>query len=292
MSERKNPRTIAVLNHKGGAGKTALTCELAAYLALHGSRVLAIDLDPQVNLTKRIGYTLGARDEQLNQELPGATLFDMLNDPDENPMEKCMVPLWSIPDLTIVPGDPDIHDLIDLLPTKPDGALRVRDALDDLLASPAGADFDFVFIDCPPSKGIYPTQAMIAVDEVMAPVDLRTTDSLTGIFQLIRSFEDLPSKYQPKEGIFLVGNLYDEVGTDEADNRQALAELGLPVARTTIKTRKAISKAQNRMNALVEQVGEQSKGARKAFRNIEDLAEEIRSGSIRGAKPAKEEAHV
>ncbi|MCB1292835.1 MAG: ParA family protein, partial [Mycobacterium sp.] len=226
-----------------------------------GNRVLAIDLDPQVNFTKRIGYSLGVQSPDYDQQLPESTLFDMLDDPDSHPMAKCMVPLWSIPNLNLVPGDPDIHDLIDLLPTKPDGALRVRDALEDLLDSPEG-DFDYVFIDCPPSKGIYPTAAMIAVDEIMAPVDLRTTDSLTGIYQLIRSFEDLPSKYQPKDGIFLVGNLFDEVGTDEADNRAALENLGLPVAKTTIKTRKAISKAQNRMNALVEQVGEQSKGAR------------------------------
>jgi len=281
-------RTIAVLNHKGGAGKTALTCEIAAYLALDGLKVLVIDLDPQVNLTKRIGYTIGLQEH--DQEAPEATLFDMLDNPDETPMEKCMVPLWSIPNLTIVPGDPDIHDLIDLLPTKLDGALRVRDGLHDLLESPAGADFDFVFIDCPPSKGIYPTSAMIAVDEIMAPVDLRTTDSLTGIYQLIRSFDDIPAKWQPKDGIFLVGNLYDEVGTDEASNRSAITKLGLPVAKTTIKTRKAISKAQNRMMALVEQQGEQSKGAKKAYKNLAELAEEIRSGRIRGAKPAMEEA--
>lgn len=283
-------RTIAVLNHKGGAGKTALACELAAYLAIDGSKVLAIDLDPQVNLTKRVGYTLGTH--QGEQQLPKATLFDMLDDPDRHPMAECMVPLWSIPNLSIVPGDPDIHELMDLLPTKPDGALRVRDALDDLLSSPEGREFDFVFIDCPPSKGIFPTSAMIAVDEIMAPVDLRTTDSLTGIYQLIRSFEDLPGRYQPENGIFLVGNLFDEVGTDEAENRDALGNLGLPVAHTTVKTRKAISKAQNRMSPLVEQVGEQSKGARKAYKNIRELAEEIRAGKIRGAKPERETANV
>ena len=121
MAEKTKTRTIAVLNHKGGAGKTALTCEIAAYLALDGLKVLVIDLDPQVNLTKRIGYTIGLQEH--DQEAPEATLFDMLDNPDETPMEKCMVPLWSIPNLTIVPGDPDIHDLIDLLPTKLDGAL-------------------------------------------------------------------------------------------------------------------------------------------------------------------------
>jgi len=282
-------RTIAVLNHKGGAGKTALAVELAAYLALAGERVLVIDLDPQVNLTKRIGYTIGVSEEE--QELPKATLFDMLDDPDANPMADCLVDLWSIPGLSIVPGDPDIHELMDLLPAKPDGALRVRDALEDFLDSPAGRDFDFVFIDCPPSKGIFPTSAMIAVDEIMAPVDLRTTDSLTGIFQLIRSFDELPARYQPADGIFLVGNLFDEVGTDEAENRDALGNLGLPVASTVVKTRKAISKSQNRMSPLVEQVGEQSKGARKAYKNISALAEEIRSGKIKGQKPVKEAVH-
>lgn len=291
MTEGKETRTIAVLNHKGGAGKTALTCELAAYLALTGDRVLVIDLDPQVNLTTRIGFTIGV--QQFDQQVPESTLFDMLNDPDEHPLEKCMAPLWSIENLTIVPGDTDLHDLGEQLMTKPDGALRVRDTLEDLLDSPAGADFDFVFIDCPPSKGIYPTSAMIAVDEVMAPVDLRTTDSLRGIYQLIDTFNELPSKYRPKEGIFLVGNLFDEVGTDEADNRDAIrSKFGLPVAETTIKTRKAISKAQNRMMPLVERVGEQSKGAKKAYKNLSELGEEIRSGRIRGGQPEKEEAHV
>lgn len=286
MSEESRPRTIAVLNHKGGAGKTALAVELAAYLALAGERVLVLDLDPQVNLTKRIGYSLGVAEE--NQELPKATLFDMLNDPDENPMADCVVPMWSIDNLSIVPGDPDIHELMDMLPTRPDGALRVRDALEDFLVTEEGRKFDFVFFDCPPSKGIFPTSAMIAVDEIMAPVDLRTTDSLTGIYQLIRSFDELPARYQPDNGIFLVGNLFDEVGTDEAENREGLGSLGLPVAKTTVKTRKAISKAQNRMAPLVEQIGEQSKGARKAFKNIRDLGEEVRTGEIRGAKPVKE----
>ena len=46
MTHSAKARTIAVLNHKGGAGKTALTCEIAAYLALDGLKVLVIDLDP------------------------------------------------------------------------------------------------------------------------------------------------------------------------------------------------------------------------------------------------------
>lgn len=94
------PRVIAVLNHKGGAGKTVLTTELATILAMRGHRVLVVDLDPQRNLTLRIGYHRGGDD----QVKPENSIYDVLNDPAEYRLVTAMVPHHSIENLYLVPG--------------------------------------------------------------------------------------------------------------------------------------------------------------------------------------------
>lgn len=281
MTEKKfndTPRTIAVLNHKGGAGKTVLTTELATILAMRGHRVLAIDLDPQTNLSMRLGYFDGGDD----QEKPASTIYQILDEPETYHLVDAIVPLWTNPNLFLVPGRSDLDELGERLITGDLGDMRLSDQLEDLFDVDE-KHFDWVFIDCPPGLGVFSTNALIAANEVLVPVDLRTKDSLTGLRRLVRKVEKL-GKRAPKDGLFLVGNLFDEVGMDEEDNRAQLSKLGFPVADTTIKTRKAISKAHNRSMPLAE-MASRDDGGKKAFKNLNALADELTSGALRGALP-------
>lgn len=167
--------------------------------------------------------------------------------------------------------------------------VRLEDAIEDLFEFDE-QHFDWVFIDCPPGLGIYSTNALLAADEVLAPIDLRTLDSITGLVELTKKIQGL-GKRGPQGGMFLVGNMFDEVGMDEEDNRDSLKNFGFPVAKTTIKTRKAISKAHNRKKPLAETVAGTDKGGRKAFANLNDLVDELESGELRGG-PVKLKSKV
>ena len=277
--EHSERRIIAVLNHKGGAGKTVLTTELGAILAMRGEKVLLIDLDPQRNLTLRLGYYRAGEE----QAKPANTLYDVLSDPAEYRLSTAIVPHHSIDNLYLVPGRPELVELEGQLRAGDMADVRLSDALEDLFDFDR-QEFDWVLIDCPPGLGIYTTNALLAANEVMAPVDLRTLDSITGLSELTKKIQNL-GRRGPSGGMFLVGNMYDEVGMDEEDNREGLLRLGYPVARTTIKTRKAISKAHNRNQPLAERAI-RDKGGRKAYKNLNSLADELLSGKLRG-KPVE-----
>ena len=145
-------RRIAVINQKGGVGKTTTVTSLGAALAAKGHRVLLVDLDPQAHLTMCLGAD--GLDDQL-------TTYEVLTEGASVESAMCEVRK----NLHLVPGHIDLAAVEMELVSVVGRETILRDALSDVLPK-----FDFVLIDCPPSLSVLTINALAAVDEVLIPL--------------------------------------------------------------------------------------------------------------------------
>ena len=146
-------RVVAVVNQKGGVGKTTTTINLAAALADAGRHVLVVDLDPQANTTSGLGVDPRRRRR---------TIYDLLSG--EASVDEVAVPT-SVPRLHLVPSQLDLAGAEIELATQPHREERLRTALADLKGG-----FGHVLIDCPPSLGLLTLNALAAADEMLIPL--------------------------------------------------------------------------------------------------------------------------
>ena len=161
------PNSILVLNGKGGVGKTSLTANLAGLAALSGWRVLAVDLDPQGNLGRDLGYLERADDgETLATAAASGTRPEPLRD--------------VRPGLDVLAGGPALDRLVaDLQRALLGGELAAVDRLGAALGS-AAADYDLVVIDSPPGEALLHAAAVRAVHYIVIPTraDAASIDGL------------------------------------------------------------------------------------------------------------------
>ncbi|HEX6237502.1 MAG TPA: AAA family ATPase [Acidimicrobiales bacterium] len=176
---RPLPRLIAIANQKGGVGKTTTAVNLGACLAELGYRVLVIDLDPQGNASTGLG--INVRDLQ-------ASMYDvMLND---LPLEDC-VEASALRNLFVAPAALDLAGAeIELVPAF-SRELRLRRALEGV-----GDDYDYVFIDCPPSLGLLTVNGLAAATEVIVPIQCEYY-ALEGLGQLLRNVQLVQRNLNP-----------------------------------------------------------------------------------------------
>ncbi|MCA9285550.1 MAG: ParA family protein [Phycisphaerales bacterium] len=160
-------RTIALLNQKGGVGKTTTTTNLAAAIAEAGRRVLVIDLDPQAHLTLHLGI-----------EPAGPTVYDLLIDP-ELPSEACVVE--ARPNLDLVPSVVDLAAAETELAAVPD-----RNRLLQRRLAALSSRYEFVLFDCPPSLGLLTLNALCAAREIFVPMQAHFL-ALQGVGKLLET---------------------------------------------------------------------------------------------------------
>lgn len=165
-------RTIAIINQKGGVGKTTTTANLAHALALAGHKVTAIDLDPQGHLATSMGL--------FDQSMAGIDDVLLYQAPIEQNLKK-------ITDtLQIIPAGPHLNRLEAIKTEGSKRGLRLKHALKDQLQ-----DQDFILFDCPPASGLLVINAILATKEILIPVngDYLSLQGLSFLMGTLRKFE-------------------------------------------------------------------------------------------------------
>jgi chromosome partitioning protein len=174
-------RVITIANQKGGVGKTTTAVNLAASMALHGLRVLVIDLDPQGNASTAL---------DVEHRSGTMSIYNVLVD--GQPLSGVVKPAASIPQLYCAPATIDLAGAeIELVPLVARESRLIR-----ALAGFDSSGFDFIFIDCPPSLGLLTVNALVAAPEVLIPIQCEYY-ALEGLEQLLRTVDLVKSHLNP-----------------------------------------------------------------------------------------------
>jgi len=176
------PRIFAVANQKGGVGKTTTAVNLATALAASGESVLLIDLDPQGNASTGLGI---AREDRTL----GAYCLLVLHAPPEDAARPT-----TVPNLSIVPAEPDLTGAEIELVSFERREYRLRDALASLRNGPG--EYSYVLIDCPPSLGLLTVNALVAADAVLVPLQCEFY-ALEGISGLVHTIDAVRRGFNP-----------------------------------------------------------------------------------------------
>lgn len=221
-------RTIAVVNQKGGVGKTTTTTNLAAGLADLGQRVLVVDIDAQANLSAHLGYSP-------EQNAGAKTMYDVLRygtsiDEVIQPVGKNLSLAAS--SLLLSAADLEL------------GGVIGREQLLRQALAPVVDRYDYILIDCPPSLGLLSLNGLVAASKVIVPVQSEFL-ALHGVRQLLDTIDQVRAAYNPHlaiGGVLL--SLHDSrrrLAKSVADTvREYFGDL---VFRTVIRTNVALAEA-------------------------------------------------
>ena len=172
-------RIIAIANQKGGVGKTTTAINLSASLAEKGRKVLAIDMDPQGNLSSGLG---------LDKNTIEGTIYDMIIG--ESDVEK-VIHKDTIENLDILPSNVDLSAVeIEMIDVE-NKEFVVKNAIQKIRDN-----YDYVIIDCPPSLSFLTVNAMTTADSVLVPIQCEYY-ALEGLSQLIHTVELVKDRLNP-----------------------------------------------------------------------------------------------
>lgn len=170
-------RIIAIVNQKGGSGKTTTSVNLAATLAQQGKKVLLIDLDPQGSASLWFGH----KDQ-------GKGLFELFT-AEKSLQEVVVKSKWEFLDL--VPSSTVLSGLEKALANEVGSETILKEKLKH-----SGDQWDFVLFDCPPTLGILSLNALSAAQEVLIPVETHVM-ALHGLVQLLRTINLVKTRLNP-----------------------------------------------------------------------------------------------
>ena len=186
---------LAVANQKGGVGKTTTAINLATGLAMTGQRVLVVDMDPQGNLTSGLGLK--------GQAGPGGTVYQALTT--DAPEPGGFVLPTKYENLAIIPADRNLTGAEVELVLLENREHRLRAFLDNVRDQ-----YDYVFIDTPPSLGLLTLNALVAADAVVIPLNCEYF-ALEGLADLVGTVRRVRAALNPALDIAgVLMTMYDE----------------------------------------------------------------------------------
>lgn len=180
MPRPRKRRVFSVANQKGGVGKTTTTVNIAVALALAGLHVLVIDLDPQGNASTALGVERSAGTPSIYEVLLG-----------EYTAAEAIQTCPDAPRLGCIPATIELAGAEIELVGMDERESRLKKAIDGV-----EAEFDYVFIDCPPSLGLLTVNAMVATSEVLIPIQCEYY-ALEGLGQLLRNIDLVKQHLNP-----------------------------------------------------------------------------------------------
>jgi chromosome partitioning protein len=192
-------KILAIVNQKGGVGKTTTVINLAASLAAAGRDVLLVDVDPQANMTSGLGLR--------GQAASGGTVYNILTATDGATIKdpSAFILPTSIPRLGVVPADRNLTGAeIEMV------ALPGRESQLRRFLTPLRDRFDHIFIDCPPSLGLLTLNALVAAEGVMITLNCEYF-ALEGLADLMTTLRRVRAALNPDldvESVLLT--MYDE----------------------------------------------------------------------------------
>ena len=212
------PRVLAVVNQKGGVGKTTTTVNLAAALAQAGKRVLLVDLDPQGNATMGSGVDKRTVARTVYHALLGLGELAGIRTRSEKG------------GYDLVPANRDLAGAEVELVELPARETRLKSALE-----PIAADYDYILIDCPPSLSLLTVNALAAAQRVLIPMQCEYY-ALEGLSDLVGTIKRVRANLNP--GLEIAGllrTMYDPRNTlSQQVSRELEAHFGDKVFRTLV----------------------------------------------------------
>lgn len=182
-------KAIAIFNQKGGVGKTTTNINLAACLAIKGKKILVLDIDPQGNTTSGLG---------VSKKKLSDTVYNVLIDKNYDPRRAVIH--TAVENLDLIPASVDLAGAEVELVQIEEREKTLKHGLDQVKG-----DYDYIFIDCPPSLGLLTINSLTAVDSVLIPIQCEFY-ALEGVSQLVSTIELVKKSLNPRleiEGVVL-----------------------------------------------------------------------------------------
>ena len=177
-------KIIAITNQKGGVGKTTTSVNLSACVASEGHRVLVVDADPQGNTTSGLGVRVKNTTPTVYEVMAG-----------EVELSKALIKT-QVETLFVLPADIRLAGAEIELASVEGREHVLAEALE-----PARSEFDYIFIDCPPSLGVLTLDALVAADSLLIPIQCEFY-ALEGLTKLLESMKMVKSRLNPDLEIF------------------------------------------------------------------------------------------
>lgn len=186
-------QVIAIINQKGGVGKSTTAINLAAALGDLGKRVLVVDFDPQGNATSGFGVDKDALE---------ADIYDALMD-EETPISSVIVPS-PVEGVYVAPATIQLAGAeIELV------SVMARESVLRYTLEPVRDEYDYVFIDCPPSLGLLTVNALVAADSLLIPIQCEFY-ALEGLSKLLESMRLVRGRLNPSLDVYgVVMTMFD-----------------------------------------------------------------------------------
>ncbi|HOK65366.1 MAG TPA: AAA family ATPase [Anaerohalosphaeraceae bacterium] len=250
-------RTVAIINQKGGCGKTTVSINLSSALAAKGYRTLLVDLDPQ----SHCAVGLAVPEEQIEQ-----SIYDVLIGKARGEPLRLKEILWQISDrFELAPSSIDLAAFESQMAGIMDRENCLKSVLEEVRA-----DYDYVIIDCPPSVGLLTFNALRAASDVIVPVEMGYF-SLHGLSKQLETLQVLCEQCRQKVNLMVLASMYD-IRTKMG--REILAELRKHFGDRMFQTVVNFNTKLKEAASLGQPISEYDP-ASKGYKDFLNLAEEL-----------------